>query len=105
MLLVYLGLTVLIELPIFLLFWYKEGIAAAVVFCCLVNGFTNPLLNWVLVEWGGNVGLLEAGVLLMEMAAAMLVFRARWEKSLLFSFSANACSYSAGVLLFHLGWL
>jgi hypothetical protein len=105
MLLVYLGLTILLELPFFLLFWHKEGWWQAVVFCILLNGFTNPLINLAISELGWNVYLLEVAVLLTEALAAMIVFKARFTKALLFSFCANAFSYGTGVILFAVGFL
>lgn len=104
-LLTYVLLTILFELPIFLLFWRKEGWKAALAFCILLNGFTNPVLNLILAQTDANVWLLEGAVVIVEMLAAMLIFKARWDKALFFSFSANACSYSLGVLLFAIGWL
>ncbi|MEY3444457.1 MAG: hypothetical protein RLZZ519_2738 [Bacteroidota bacterium] len=104
-LLVYLLLTILFELPIFLLFWRKEGWLSAIVFCLLVNGFTNPVLNLILTQYDVNVWLLEICVVVVEMLCAMLIFKPKWSKALLFSFAANAFSYSVGVLLFEIGWL
>ena len=105
MYLVYAGLTILIELPVFLLFWRKEGWWQAIVFCILLNGFTNPLLNLAIASYDANVYVLELVVVAVEMLAAMLVFRAKFTQALFFSISANALSYFSGVLLFHLGWL
>ena len=105
MLLIYLGLTILLELPIFLLFWHKQGWWQAIVFCILLNGFTNPLITLASINWDTNVYLLEAGVWLTEALAAMLIFRAQLGKSLFFSFCANAFSYGVGLWLFWVGWL
>ncbi len=105
MLAVYLALTILLELPFFLLFWHKEGWWQAILFCILLNGFTNPLINLAIIELDWNVYLLEVAVLVTEMLAAMLIFRARFTKALLFSFCANAFSYSMGLVMFALGWL
>lgn len=101
----YVGLTILFELPIFLLFWRKEGWLQVVLFCVLLNGFTNPLLNLVLTTWEANVYLLEAMVVAVEMLSAWIIFRSSVQKAFLFSIAANAFSYFMGVLLFYLGWL
>lgn len=105
MYLVYAGLTILIEIPVFLLFWRNEGWWQSILFCILLNGFTNPLLNFAIETWHADVYLLELGVVLLEMLAAMLVFSAKFVKSLAFSVSANALSYFSGVLMFEWGWL
>lgn len=105
MLLVYLGLTILLELPIFLLFWRKEGWLQATLFCVLVNGLTNPLLNLALLHWDWNVYLLEMAVVGVEGLAAKVVWKADWSRAFLFSFAANGFSYLAGVALQALGWL
>jgi hypothetical protein len=105
MLLTYVLLTILLELPIFLLFWRKEGWLAAILFCILLNGFTNPILNLALENSNANVWLLEVVVVTVEMIVAKLIFRPTWGKALLFSFSANAFSYGVGLLLFAVGWL
>jgi hypothetical protein len=105
MLWTYLLLTILFELPIFLLFWHKEGWWQAILFCVLLNGFTNPLINLAIQELGWNVYVLEVAVVATEMLAAMLLLRARFSKALMFSVCANAFSYSLGMLLFWLGWL
>jgi hypothetical protein len=104
-LLTYLGLTILFELPIFLLFWRKEGWLHAILFCILVNGLTNPTLNLIILNTDVNVLVLEACVVVVEMLAAMAVFRSGAGKAFLFSLLANGFSYGVGVLLFAIGWL
>lgn len=105
MLWTYLGLTILFELPIFLLFWRRQGWWQAILFCLLINGFTNPLINLAIMNLGWNVYVLEIVVLLVEAAAAVAIWRAQWTKALLFSFCANGFSYGLGVLLHWVGWL
>ena len=97
--------TILLEMPIFLLFWHKEGWWRAMLFCVLLNGFTNPIINLLLTAYGWNVYLMELGVVLTEMLASMLIFRAAPKKALLFSVSANGFSYAMGLVMFALGWL
>lgn len=63
------------------------------------------MINLAISELGWNVYLLEVAVLLTEALAAMMVFRAKFQKALLFSFCANAFSYGTGVVLFAVGWL
>jgi hypothetical protein len=105
MLWTYLGLTILFELPIFLAFWYKQGWWQALLFCILLNGLTNPLINLALIRWDGNVYLLELAVFVVEAVAAWAIFKPTWTKALLFSFAANAFSYGLGVVLQWMGWL
>jgi hypothetical protein len=100
MLWIYLLLTILLELPIFLPFWRKEGWWQAIAFCILINGFTNPLINLAIANWGWNVYALEVAVVVTEMLAAMVIFKAKFPKSLLFSVCANGFSYGVGVILF-----
>jgi hypothetical protein len=104
-LLLYVLLTILFELPIFLLFWRKEGWLQTILFCILLNGFTNPILNLILPNFEVHVWILEGCVVLVEMLAAMFIFKASWQKALLFSFAANGFSYGLGVVLFEIGWL
>lgn len=105
MLWVYLGLTILFELPIFLIFWHRQGIGQTIAFCFLLNGFTNPLINLAISELDWNVYLLEIAVFLTEALAAYLIFKPSATKALLFSFCANAFSYGMGIILFEIGWL
>lgn len=105
LLLKYALLTFLIELPIFIFFWRKEGWGQAILFCLLLNGFTNPLLNLILQNSNVNVLLLELGVVVVEAFAAWLIFRPKPSKALLFSFFANGLSYGSGLLLQELNWL
>lgn len=105
MLATYLLLTIAFELPLFLLFWYKEGWWQTIVFCILLNGFTNPLINLALRNFDWNIYILELVVVAVEMLAAMLIFRAKFSKALMFSFVANTFSYCIGLVLFDLGWL
>lgn len=101
-LLVYLGLTILIELPVFLFFWHREGWGKAIIFCILVNGFTNPTLNLLLMAYNLDVYLMECAVVAVEAALAVAIFRASWGRSLLFSLLANGLSYGIGLILFAL---
>ncbi len=105
MLWAYLGLTIAFELPIFLLFWHKQGWWQVILFCILINGFTNPLINLAITELDWNVYLLEVAVFVTEALIAWLIFKGTATKSLLFSFAANVFSYSMGLVLFAVGWL
>ena len=101
-LLLYLGLTILIELPVFLIFWSREGWGKAILFCILVNGFTNPTLNLLLREYPLDIYLMECAVVAVEAALAVAIFRSSWGRALLFSLLANGLSYGIGVVLFTL---
>lgn len=104
-LLLYLGLTILLELPVFLLFWHREGWGKAILFCFLVNGLTNPTLNLLLQSHDLDIYLMELAVVAVEAALTVAILRASWARSLVFSFLANGLSYGSGLLLFALGIL
>ena len=104
-LLKYALLTVILELPIFLYFWKKEGYGQAILFCLLLNGFTNPILNTILMSSNASVWLLELGVFIVEAFAAWLIFRPKVSKAVLFSILANGFSFGMGLLFHKLNWL
>lgn len=104
-LLKYALLTFILELPVFLYFWKKEGYGQAILFCLLLNGFTNPILNTILLSSNINVWLLELGVFAVEAFAAWLIFKPKIGKAILFSILANGFSFGMGQVLHALKWL
>jgi len=93
-------LTLLIELPIVLIFFYKEW-KAALLIGSLLNLFTWPLLHIFLLNTNVNINVLEAGVAITEAIGYKLLLRCSWKKAFGISISANGASYGAGLLLDH----
>jgi len=97
-------LTLLIELPLVLLFFYKEW-KAALLIGFLLNLFTWPLLHIFLLNTGININILEVGVTLTEAVGYRLLVLCHWKKAFLVSVIANGASYGTGVLLNHFNLL
>jgi hypothetical protein len=68
----------------------------------LVNGVTNPLLNYLVLFAGQPVLPLEILVILVETLLYGVLFRIRLPRSLLFSLLMNLASFGAGVVLMRL---
>lgn len=98
-------LTMLLELPFFLIFWRNEGLGQAILFCILLNGFTNPILNVVLLNSNTSVYWLELTVFFTEALIAWRLFRPSMRKAMLFSALANGFSFGAGLVMHELNWL
>jgi len=97
-------LTLLIELPIALLFFNREW-KAALLIGFLLNLFTWPLLHIFLLNTGVDINILEIGVTITEAIGYKLLLRCNWKKACLVSIIANGASYGTGVLLDHLNVL
>ena len=92
-----LGLTELFECSVALLTG-KRG--KALLLCVLVNVITNPPLVLLHRLWGGG-WLLIAGTEVLAVAAEWLLYRYSrlFRRPLFFSLSANALSFSLGLLV------
>jgi len=86
------ALTLLIEFPIILLFYYKQWKEILVPFV-LLNLFTWPLLHFLLLTTDISLSLLELGVALAEMAGYKLLMKGSWGRSFAAAFIANGVSY------------
>ena len=94
----YFILTLIIELPIALLFFNKEW-KYALLIGFLLNLFTWPLLHVFLYSTDININLLELLIGLCEGIGYSLLMKCSWKKGLLLGVLANAISYGIGEIL------
>lgn len=94
----YFLITLLIELPIVLLFFNKEWKFALLV-GFLLNLFTWPLLHVLLFYSNINLNILELGVAVTESTGFYFLMQCSWKKALVLGFIANATSYGIGIIL------
>jgi hypothetical protein len=94
----YFLLTLLIELPIVVLFFKKEW-KYALLIGFLVNMFTWPLLHVLLFTTNININILELGVAFAESIGYWLLLKCNWKKAFLLAFLANAVSYGIGEII------
>ncbi len=94
----YFLITLLIELPIVLLFFKKEW-KFALLIGFLLNLFTWPVLHILLFYTGININILELGVAITESIGFYFLMQCSWKKALALGFIANATSYGIGVIL------
>lgn len=94
----YFILTVVIELPIVVMFFKKEW-KYALLIGFLLNLFTWPLLHVFLFSTAININLLELGIAVAESIGYRLLMKCSWKKGLLVGFAANAVSYGIGEIL------
>ena len=95
---VYFLITLLIELPIVLLFFKKEW-KFALLIGFLLNLFTWPLLHVLLFYSNINLNILELGVAITESIGFYFLMQCSWKKALALGFLANAISYGIGIIL------
>ncbi len=96
----YFVLTLLLELPIVLLFFKSEW-KFALLIGFLLNLFTWPLLHILLFYTGIDINILETGVAITESIGYYLLLQCSWKKAIALGFIANAVSYGVGLLLNH----
>jgi len=94
----YFLLTLIIELPIVVLY-FKTQWKQALLIGFLLNLFTWPLLHVFLFETYVNVNLLEIIIAITEGIGYFLLMKCKWWKALLLSFFVNGLSYCAGFLI------
>ncbi len=92
------ALTLLIEFPIILLFYYKQWKEILVPFL-LLNLFTWPSLHFLLLTTDISLPVMELGVALAEMTGYKFLMKSHWKKSFAAAFIANGVSYGAGLLI------
>jgi len=94
----YFIITLVVELPIVLLF-FKQERKFALLIGFLLNLFTWPLLNILLYYTHWNINILEIGVAVTESIGYYLLMQCSWKKALALGFTANALSYGVGIIL------
>jgi hypothetical protein len=65
----------------------------------LINGTTNPFLNYLVIFSGCPVPILEVGVIITESFLIALLTRSAMKTALIWSCCANGCSYLIGPFL------
>lgn len=98
-LLINLGLTILIETPIYWLFLRREKLWAVIVFSILLNAFTLPLATMAFNEMGANYYLVEFSVLAVEGLAVWIFWKQKPGRAWLAAFAANFVSAATGILM------
>lgn len=101
----YLLLTLAFELPLMAWIFRKDGIGKAVLVGALMNTLTNPLLNYLLINYGFNLWLLELGALVLEAICIRLLLRQSWPMALGISLVLNGFSLTMGFALHALDWI
>jgi hypothetical protein len=96
----YFVLTLVLELPIVLLFFKGEW-KFALLIGFLLNLFTWPLLHILLFYTSIDINILEIGVAITESLGYYLLLQCSWKKAMALGFTANAVSYGVGLLLNH----
>jgi hypothetical protein len=95
---VYFILTLIIELPLVIIFFKKEW-KFALLIGFLLNLFTWPVLHIFLFYSNININILEIGVAVTESIGYYLLMQCRFKKALALGFIANAVSYGIGIIL------
>ena len=94
----YFILTLVIELPVVILF-FKSDWKFALLVGFLLNLFTWPLLHIFIYYTAVNINILEFGVAVTESIGYYLLMQCSWKKALALGFTANAISYGVGIIL------
>jgi hypothetical protein len=94
----YFLLTLLIELPIVLLF-FKQDKKYVLLVAFLLSLFTWPLLHVLLFYTKINLNILEVGIAIVESIGFYLLLNCGWKKALLVGLIANGVSYGVGILI------
>lgn len=94
----YFVLTLVLELPVVLLFFKAEW-KFALLIGFLLNLFTWPLLHILLFYTAININILEIGVAITESIGYYFLMQCNWKKAIALGFTANAVSYGIGLLL------
>ena len=94
----YFLLTILIEMPVVLLFFKKQW-KLALLIGILLNLFTWPLLHVFLYSTNINLNILELGVAITEGTGYWIFLKCGWKKAFAVSFLANGLSYGIGLLI------
>ena len=92
---VWLGLTILLELPFYAIArggksYWRLGLA-----CLFINGFTHPLATWAFLDCGFNWYGVETAVLTLEWLLIRATISPRWVQSFKISLLANG--FTAGL--------
>jgi hypothetical protein len=101
-----LGLTIIIELIVAVVFGYRNKISLLTVI--LINIITNPIANWIVVLNRATntvsetilIVFVELAVVIVEWKLLTAILKKDSMKMFLLSLSMNAASYLFGLILF-----
>ena len=93
----YLILTLILELPVVLLFFKKQW-KYALLIGFLLNLLTWPSLHLLLEYTIIDINILEIGVVVTEGLGYCIYMGCKWQKGFGISFLVNGLSYGAGLL-------
>ena len=94
----YFLITLVVELPLVVLYFRKKWKQALLV-GFLLNLFTWPLLHIFLFETAVNINLLEILVAMVEGLGYFILMKCKWWKGILLSVVVNGLSYGIGILI------
>ncbi len=94
----YFLLTLILELPIVLLF-FKRQWKFVLIIGLLLNLLSWPLLHIMLYHTSIDVNILEIAVAIVEGFGYMIFMQCSWKKAFGVSFLVNAFSYGVGLIL------
>jgi len=94
----YFFLTLLIELPLVLIF-FREQRKYALLIGFLLNLFTWPLLHILMFYTDININILEFAVAITESIGYYMLLNCKWNKAIALAFLANILSYGSGLFL------
>lgn len=86
-------LTLLIELPIFILFFKKRKRPVALMYGALINLISWPLMNILKSSTEINIYLIETAVVIGEGIGLWLLTECGWKKAFIMSVIANGLSF------------
>ena len=94
----YLMLTLLIELPIVVVYFRRQW-KLALIIGFFLNLLTWPLLHLLLIETNIKIYILEILVAIVEAAGYLIFMKCTRSQAIILSFIVNGMSYGAGLLL------
>ena len=93
-----LTVTIFTEFAVFLLI-IRKNYSHLLLYAILINGFTNPLLNYLYLFEYPSLMPLEIGVVLIETILIHLLIRVSWRSAFVCSLCANTISLISGSFL------
>jgi len=98
-LMVALILTIFIEFLVYL-FCIKKDPKVLLLYCILINSFTNPLFNYLYIYELHEFYLLEIAIIMVEGVLIGLLAEVSYSRAITFSVAANLASFIIGTFVF-----
>jgi hypothetical protein len=92
-------LTIFVEFPIYLV-GVKKDPKMLLLYCILINSFTNPLFNYLYVYEIHEFYLLEIAIIMVEGVLIGLLAEVSFSRAIAVSVAANLASMIVGMLVF-----